>query len=113
MNFIKKNWIMLGMIAYVLTLTVLFPDTSFAASSTGQVQAKLNKGIVALQTVITGIIVAVGVFSGSKVVSKFLPSIDDPHSKAEMWKALGGVAIGVIAGASCTWIVPWMFATFK
>ncbi|WP_052245633.1 CagC family type IV secretion system protein [Bacillus sp. MSP13] len=113
MNFIKKNWIMLAMIAYVLVLTFLIPDTSFAASSTGQVQTKLNKGIVAIQGVATAIIVAIGVFAGSKIVGKFLPSLDDPHSKTEMWKSLGAVAIGVIAGAAMPWILPWLFATFK
>ncbi|MCY9397606.1 CagC family type IV secretion system protein [Bacillus subtilis] len=113
MNFIKKNWIMLAMIAYVLVLTVLIPDTSYAAASTGQVQNKLNKGIVALQTVATFLIAGIGVFAGSKIVGKYLPSLDDAHSKNEMWKSLGAVAIGVIAGAAMPWILPWLFATFK
>ncbi|MCY8737569.1 CagC family type IV secretion system protein [Bacillus haynesii] len=112
-EFLKKNWLILTIFATVLLLTVVFPESSYAASSTGQVKSKLNKGILAIQSVCTAIIVAIGVFAGSKIVGKFMPSLDDPHSKQEMWKSLGGVSVAVICGAAIPWILPWLFSLFK
>ncbi|MFA1782406.1 hypothetical protein ACDX77_19215 [Bacillus velezensis] len=113
MNFIKKNWIIFAVLSYVFILNFVYPDSSLAAASTGQVQQKLNKGVLALQAVASFLLGGIGAFAGVKVTAKHLPSVDDAHAKTEMWKSLGAVATGVIAGAATPWIVPWLITLFK
>lgn len=110
MQFIKKHWMLLLTFAAVLVISTCIPEVGQAAASTGQVKAKLNKAIVAVSSVLTGIVVAVGVVAAIKIVVKHLPAYDDPHQRNEMWKSLGGVLVGVGAGAAVSWIVPWGFA---
>lgn len=97
------------------TGTLLFIQNSmvFAASDPGQAASKLNAGFTAIQVVITGIIVIVGIIAGSKITVAKLPSVDDPHVKNELIKGLGTVGGCVAAGGALTWIVPWVFGLFQ
>ncbi|WP_144487977.1 CagC family type IV secretion system protein [Bacillus pumilus] len=110
MQFIKKHWMLLLMFAAVLVVSACIPEVGQAAASTAQVKTKLNKAVVAVGSVLTALVVAVGVAAGIKVVLKHLPGYDDPHQRNEMWKSLGGVLIGVGAGAAISWLVPWGFS---
>lgn len=102
-----------GVLAFAAGLFLIVPDISFAAESTSSVQSKLNKGIKAIQTVLTGIVVVVGIVAALKIVIKHLPGIDDPHVKNEMWKSIGGVLLGIGAAAAIIWILPWIYSLFK
>lgn len=83
------------------------------ASSTSTVQTKLRNGISAFQTVLTGIVVVVGIVAALKIVVKHLPGIDDPHVKNEMWKSIGGVLAAIGAAAALIWILPWVYSLFQ
>lgn len=82
------------------------------ASSTYEVQSKLKQGASAIQGVLTGLAVAVGVIATIKVVIKALPNLDDPHIKDSMWRSVGSIFLGVAAMASVTWLAPWIFGLF-
>lgn len=100
----------------VLTMVTLMffvgPEIGLA-SSTSTVQTKLKNGVTAFQTVLTGIVVVVGIAAALKIVVKHLPSIDDPHVKNEMWKSIGGVLAAIGAAAALIWILPWVYSLFK
>jgi Cag pathogenicity island, type IV secretory system len=102
-----------GVLAFAFGLFLIGSDVSFAAESTAGVERKLNKGIKAIQTVLTGIVIVVGVVAALKIVIKHLPGIDDPHVKNEMWKSIGGVLLAVGAAAAVIWILPWIYSLFK
>jgi len=102
-----------GMLAFAAGLFLIVPDISFAADSTSQVSTRLNKGVKAIQTVLTGIVVVVGIVAALKIIIKHLPGIDDPHVKNEMWKSLGGVLLAVGAAAAVIWLLPWIYSLFK
>lgn len=107
-NFYTRAFIIMGVAAFMF---LVLPDISFA--STGTVKTKLNNGTKAIQGVITGLIVVVGILGSSKIVVKHLPSIDNPQVKNEMWGGIGQVALGVIGGAALVWIIPWLWSLFK
>lgn len=92
-------------------LFVIAPKVSYAAS-TGQVKTKLNSGFTQIQGVLTGVVVIIGVIAAIKIFIKYMPSLDDPHSKNEMWKSIGGVFIAVGGAAACVWILPWVYSLF-
>ncbi|MGM0941320.1 MAG: CagC family type IV secretion system protein [Bacillota bacterium] len=102
---------MLLIIAVTIAFFIIAPDVSFAAS-TGQVQSKIKSGVTAIQTVLTGIVVVVGIVAALKILIKHLPGIDDPHVKNEMWKSIGGVLLAIAAAAALIWIIPWMYSLF-
>lgn len=91
---------------------VLLPEINFVAASTSQVRSKLNSGFTAIQGVLTGVVVIIGVIAAIKIFIRFMPSLDDPHMKNEMWKAIGGVGVAVGGAAAAVWIVPWIFKLF-
>lgn len=99
---------LLGVFITVLSV----PDVLHATATTAQVKSKLKTGVTAIQSVLTGLVVVVGIIATQKIVVKHLPSIDDPHVKNEMWKAIGGVMLAVIGGAALIWIVPWIYSLF-
>lgn len=91
---------------------ILLPEVSFAAS-TSQVKTKLNSGFMAIQGVMTGIVVVVGVIAAVKIFITYMPSLNDPHSKNEMWKSIGNVGYGVGGAAAMVWIIPWVYSLFQ
>lgn len=112
-KFENINWKPIFLVAFACLLFMLLPDASFAAQSTSGVQSKLKSAATAVQTVLTAIVVIVGIAAALKIIVKHLPSIDDPHVKNEMWKALGGVLAAVAASAAIIWIAPWVYSLFQ
>ncbi|WP_079707723.1 CagC family type IV secretion system protein [Paraliobacillus ryukyuensis] len=108
---IKKNWKLITVLVIALFVSLIAADPSFAAS-TSQVQSKLDSAFTAIKSVLTGIIVIIGIIAGQKVIAKALPGLDDPHVKNEMWKSLGTVGLAVGAGAAIVWIFPWIWSLF-
>ncbi|TRZ39285.1 conjugal transfer protein (plasmid) [Niallia circulans] len=112
-KFENVNWKPIFLVAFACLVFMLLPDASFAAETTGSVQTKLKNAGTAIQSVLTAIAVIVGVVAALKIIVKHLPNIDDPHTKNEMWKALGGVLAAVAASAAIIWIAPWVYSLFK
>ena len=112
-NFNNVYWKIGGLVTLALLMLFLDPDTIAFASTTAQVETKMKKGLLAVQTVLSGIVVAVGIVASLKIISKHLPGIDDPHVKNEMWKSLGNVLLGVGAAAALVWVLPWAYNSFK
>lgn len=104
----------IAIVAIAFLFSYLGPQIGFAAApNTNTVTKKLTDGVKAFQTVLTGIVVVVGIAASLKIVVKHLPSIDDPHVKNEMWKSIGGVLAAVGAGAILVWALPWVYSLFK
>ncbi|MGG4506333.1 CagC family type IV secretion system protein [Heyndrickxia sporothermodurans] len=101
-----------GVLAFAILMFFVAPEIGLAAS-TGTVQTKIKNGVTAFQTVLTGIVVVVGIAASLKIIVKHLPSIDDPHVKNEMWKSIGGVLAAIGAAAALIWLLPWVYSLFK
>ncbi|MGG0888916.1 CagC family type IV secretion system protein [Cytobacillus horneckiae] len=108
----NANFKFFGVLTMVALMFFVGPEIGLA-SSTSTVQTKLKNGATAFQTVLTGIVVVVGIAAALKIVVKHLPGIDDPHVKNEMWKSIGAVLAAVGAGAALVWILPWVYSLFK
>lgn len=106
------NWKAISILAFAFLMCIVSPEIGFAAGDTGAVQTKLDSAGTAIKSVLTGIVVLVGIIAALKILIKHLPSIDDPHVKNEMWKSIGGVLAAVGAGAALIWIIPWVYSLF-
>lgn len=111
-KFNKETLKSLAFLAVATFMLLIAPEIGFAAESTDTVQTKLKSGATAFQTVLTGIVVVVGIAAALKIVVKHLPGIDDPHVKNEMWKSIGGVLMAIAASAALIWIIPWVYSLF-
>lgn len=111
-NFYNSHLKSFFVLAFVGFMFLVAPEIGFAAT-TSEVQTKVKTGVTAFQTVLTGIVVVVGIAAALKIIVKHLPGIDDPHVKNEMWKSIGGVLAAIGAAAALIWIVPWVYSLFK
>lgn len=115
MAFVKKfnsnNWRIITIFVFAFLMFLISPEVGFA-NDTGAVQTKLVNAGTAIKTVLTALVVLVGIIAALKIVIKHLPSLDDPHVKNEMWKSIGGVMAAVAAGAALIWILPWIYSLF-
>ena len=86
------------------------PNVVFAEED---VQSRVNTALTTVQSVLTGLIVTVGIVVALWVIIKRMPSADDPQEKNEVYKSVGRV-IGLVAiGAAIVWIVPWVYSLFQ
>lgn len=93
----------------MFALSFLFSNLASANVVGGQIEAGFNQ----IQTVLTGLVVIVGVCAGIWIILKKLPGIDDPHTKNEMFRGVGYVLGGVATAAALIWLVPWVFNLFS
>jgi len=77
------------------------------------VQGRVNNAFSQIQTVLTGLIVTVGIVVGLFIIIKRMPSADDPQEKNEVYKAVGRVLGLVAIGAAIVWVVPWVYGLFQ
>ena len=108
----KKNLIRGLVVTYTVVSGLLTAGVVYAAPDATTVSTKLNAGLVAIQTILLGIIVIVGIIAAAKILIAKLPSADDPHVKNEMWRGLGMVGGAVALGGSLIWFVPWIYTSF-
>lgn len=111
-KFNNLNWKLIALLAYACFIFFVAPGLGLAAETTTTVQTKLKNGATAIQTVLTGIVVVVGIAAALKILVKHLPGIDDPHVKNEMWKSIGGVLLAIAAAAALIWMIPWVYSLF-
>ena len=94
--------------SYVLFLSLVLSE--FASAN---IAGQLKQGLQQIQTVLTGLVVIVGVCAGVWIVLKKLPGIDDPHTKNELFRGIGYVLGGVATAAALIWLVPWVYNLFS
>ena len=95
-----------------LLATIAIPKFAFAVGAE-EIQSRLTEVGNTVQTLLTGLIVIVGICVALFVIIKRMPSADDPQEKNEVYKAVGRVLGLVAIGAAIVWIVPWVYGLFQ
>ncbi|HDJ3115573.1 TPA: hypothetical protein PP869_002169 [Staphylococcus aureus] len=95
---------------YIAVLSFVLSNSTFGATNPAP---KLEQGFQQVQTILTGLLVAVGICAGVWIVLKKMPGIDDPMVKNEMFRGVGMVLAGVAVGAALVWLVPWVYNLFQ
>lgn len=95
-------------LAAVILISNLMPEQALAAD----VGAKVKEGLKQIQSLLTGLVVIVGVCVSIWIIIKKLPGVDDPHTKNDMFRGVGMVLSGVGLAAAVVWIVPWVYGLF-
>ena len=98
-------------LSYMAVMLLVF--SQFATANTGNPGAQIEEGFTQIQTILTGLVVIVGVCAGVWIILKKLPGIDDPHTKNEAFKGVGYVLGGVATAAALVWLIPWVFDVFS
>ena len=62
------------------------------AADGGEVQSKLTSAGKAIQGILTGLVVLVGICVALFIIIKRMPDADDPREKSEVYHAVGRVA---------------------
>src|SRR5699024_10301575 len=97
---------------YVATITAIssmLPKTVYASN----VQGRVINAMSELQSLLTGLIVTIGIVVSLFIIIKRMPSADDPQVKNEVYKSIGRVLGLVAIGAAIVWVVPWVFSLFQ
>lgn len=110
----KINKTLVGYVSAISTITALsVPEITAYAVGAGEVQSRLTEVGNTIQTLLTGLIVIVGICVALFVIIKRMPSADDPQEKNEVYKAVGRVLGLVAIGAAIVWVVPWVYGLFQ
>ena len=106
---IKNNFakIYLGVVTFIVAL-----NSSMIHAQASEVQGRIESALSAVQGVLTGLIVTVGIVVSLFIIIKRMPSADDPQEKNEVYKAVGRVLGLVAIGAAVVWVVPWIYSLF-
>ncbi len=106
---IKNNFakIYLGVVTFIVAL-----NSSMIHAQASEVQGRIEGALGAVQGVLTGLIVTVGIVVSLFIIIKRMPSADDPQEKNEVYKAVGRVLGLVAIGAAVVWVVPWIYSLF-
>lgn len=85
----------------------------FNVAAAEDIQGRISSALTTVQSVLTGIVVLVGIVVGLWIVIKRMPSADDPQEKNEVYKAVGRVLGLVAISATLVWVVPWVYSLFQ
>jgi len=96
----------------VITMIVSF-NANLVYAQASEVQSRIEGALGAVQGVLTGLIVTVGIVVALFIIIKRMPSADDPQEKNEVYKAVGRVLGLVAIGAAIVWVVPWVYSLFQ
>ncbi|MCI3027542.1 CagC family type IV secretion system protein [Desemzia sp. C1] len=88
-------------------------QTLYLGAAAGDIQGRISGALTTVQSVLTGIVVLVGIVVGLWIVIKRMPSADDPQEKNEVYKAIGRVLGLVAISAALVWVVPWVYSLFQ
>lgn len=98
---------------YLSTLSAYISFQPIIANAQAdEVQGRIESALSQVQTVLTSLIVIVGIVVALFIILKRMPSADDPQEKNEVYKAVGRVLALVAIGASIVWVVPWVYSLF-
>lgn len=99
--------------ALLLTVNTLILQSGIVyGADKGEVQRKITEALTVIQTILSSLIVIVGIVVTLGIIIKRLPHADNPHDKDEVYKALGRVWGLVALGAASIWLVPWVYSLF-
>lgn len=76
-------------------------------------QEKLVEAGNTIKAILTALVAVVGAIAATKIVVKYLPYLDDPMEKNNMYKSLTTVLLVTGIGGALVWIVPWAYGLFK
>lgn len=76
-------------------------------------QTKLVEAGNMVKAILTALVAVVGAIAATKIVVKYLPYLDDPMEKNNMYKSLTTVLLVTAIGGALVWIVPWAYGLFK
>lgn len=76
-------------------------------------QTKLVEAGNTVKAILTALVAVVGAIAATKIVVKYLPYLDDPMEKNNMYKSLTTVLLVTAIGGALVWIVPWAYGLFK
>jgi len=109
---IKNNFtkIYLGVVTFIVASN---SSMVHAQAQGSNVQGRIEGALGAVQGVLTGLIVTVGIVVALFIIIKRMPSADDPQEKNEVYKAVGRVLGLVAIGAAVVWVVPWVYSLFQ
>lgn len=108
----KMKKTLMSITGVLATASILLPETVYGASA-GEVQSRLTTAGNTIQTLLTGLIVMVGIVVALFIIIKRMPSADDPQEKNEVYKAVGRVLGLVGIGAAIVWVIPWVYSLFQ
>lgn len=108
----KLNKKLTGYLTGVTTTVVLAMPKLMVHADVADVEGRLTQAGNQIQSLLTGLIVMVGIIVSLFIVIKRMPSADDPQEKNEVYKAIGRVLGLVAIGAAIIWIVPWIYSLF-
>ena len=83
-----------------------------ASANAAQVEAKLQSAGNIVQSLLTGLVVLVGVCVALFIIIKRLPHADNPHENNDVYQAIGRVAGLVALAAAIVWLLPWVYGLF-
>lgn len=95
-----------------ITNNAILQSMFMAAPDAGEVEQRIDSGLTAIQGVLTGLLVGVGIVVALFNVITKLPTLSDPHEKSQFWKTQGYIAAGVAFGAIVIWLIPWIYSLF-
>lgn len=102
----RKTLIGISLVGFFMMNPVL------ASANAAQVEAKLQSAGNIVQSLLTGLVVLVGVCVALFIIIKRLPQADNPHEKNEVYQAIGRVAGLVALAAAIVWLLPWVYGLF-
>jgi len=82
------------------------------AADAGQVQSKLTQAANTVKSVLTALVVLVGIVVALWIIIKRMPDADDPREKSEVYRSVGRVAGLVGLAAAVIWLLPWVYSLF-
>lgn len=93
---------------------LLNAQTTFAETTTkaDTISDKLNTAATTVQTILTSLVVVVGICASLFIIIKRLPDADDPREKSEVYKGVGRIAGMVALAAAVVWVLPWVYTLF-
>lgn len=86
--------------------------TNYHVFAATNVETKLTEAAKTIQSVLTALVVIVGICAALFIIIKRMPSADDPHEKNEVFKSVGRVCGLVALAAAMVWVLPWVYGLF-
>lgn len=80
--------------------------------STAGIGARLDTALTSIQTILTGLVVTVGIIVAMYIIISGMHKLKNPHEKDEIFRAVGRVGGAVAMGAALVWVLPWIYQLF-
>jgi len=105
---VKKNARHVWRLAAIFAAAAQLAAVNALATSV-DVQARITEATNAIQGILTGIVVGVGICVSLFIILTRMPDSSNPHEKHELFRGVGRVWGLVALAGACVWVVPWFF----